>query len=286
MRHLLILLVLIFISIIACEPETERSELSQLLVERLNITSNTGDLDYYTFPSSNNYKELPNQDPHNPVTKEKVELGKLLFFETGLAQIPIHESCYETYSCGSCHHQESGFLPGRLQGIADGGAGYGYNGNLRYVVDDYEEHELDAQGNRPMNPLNSGYSTNTLWSGAFGAGGVNEGTEEYWTGLAEVNHTGYVGLEAQNIEAFALHRLEINDHVLDDYGYRALYDKAFPDFDESERYSPTTSSFAISAYLRSMLANEAPFQKWLRGNRGAMTVDQIQGALVDRKSVV
>ncbi|MDB4727807.1 hypothetical protein OAF63_03365 [Saprospiraceae bacterium] len=280
MRHLLILLVLIFISIIACEPETERSELSQLLVERLNITSNTGDLDYYTFPSSNNYKELPNQDPHNPVTKEKVELGKLLFFETGLAQIPIHESCYETYSCGSCHHQESGFLPGRLQGIADGGAGYGYNGNLRYVVDDYEEHELDAQGNRPMNPLNSGYSTNTLWSGAFGAGGVNEGTEEYWTGLAEVNHTGYVGLEAQNIEAFALHRLEINDHVLDDYGYRALYDKAFPDFDESERYSPTTSSFAISAYLRSMLANEAPFQKWLRGNRGAMTVDQIQGALV------
>ena len=61
-----------------------------------------------------------------------------------------------------------------------------------------------------MNPLNSGYSTNTLWSGIFGAGGVNEGTEEFWTGLAEVNHTGYEGLEAQNIEGFALHRLEIS----------------------------------------------------------------------------
>lgn len=242
--------------------------------------SQTGDLDYYVFPSSTDYKNLPNQDPANPVTKEKVELGKLLFFETGLAQIPVHESCYETYSCGSCHHQEAGFLLGRLQGIADGGAGYGHNGNFRYMVDDYDESELDAQGNRPMNPLNSGYSTNTLWSGAFGAGGVNVGTEEHWTGLAEVNHTGFVGLEAQNIEAFALHRLEINDKVLDEYGYRALYDEAFPDFEEAERYSPTISSFAISAFLRSMLANEAPFQKWLKGDNFAMTVSQIEGARV------
>ena len=88
-----------------------------------------------------------------------------------------------------------------------------------------------------MNPMNSAYSTNTLWSGLFGASGVNEGTEAYWTGLAEVNHTGYMGLEAQNIEAFTLHRMEINDHVLDDYGYRALYDAAFPEFVPYERYN-------------------------------------------------
>ncbi len=75
---------------------------------------------------------MPNQDPHNPVTKEKVALGNLLFFETGLAQIPLHDNCYESYSCGTCHLQPAGFLPGRVQGIADGGAGYGHNGNLRY----------------------------------------------------------------------------------------------------------------------------------------------------------
>lgn len=280
MRHLLILCTLIFITILACEPATRRTEVSNLLKDRLRATSKTGDLDYYIFPSSTDYKNLPHQDPQNPVTKEKVALGQLLFFETGLAQIPTHESCYETYSCASCHHQPAGFLPGRMQGIADGGAGFGHNGNLRYIVDGYAENELDAQGNRPMNPMNSGYSTNTLWSGAFGAGGVNEGTEEHWTGLAEVNHTGYVGLEAQNIEAFELHRLEINDHVLDDYGYRELYDEAFPEFDEDERYSPTTSSFAISAFLRSMLSNQAPFQKWLKGDNFAMTVDQIEGAML------
>ena len=74
--------------------------------------------------------------------------------------------------------------------------------------------------------------------------------------------------------------MEINDHVLDDYGYRAYYDAAFPDFDESERYSPTTSSFAISAFLRTMLTNQAPFQQWLKGETDALTENQKEGALL------
>ena len=89
-----------------------------------------------------------------------------------------------------------------------------------------------------------------------------------------------MGLEAQNIEGFKLHRLEINDHVLDDYGYRALYDAAFPDFGSEERYTPTTSSFAISAFLRSFLANRAPMQDWLKGDNNALTNDQKEGALL------
>ncbi len=246
-------------------------------IERI---SGNGDLDYYIFPDSENYSALPNQDPANPVTREKVELGRLLFFETGLAQIPLSSNCYETYSCSSCHLPTAGFLPGRIQGIADGAGGYGYNGEFRYIRTGYTEEDLDAQGTRPMNPMNSGYSTNTLWSGAFGATGVNIGTEEHWTGLAEVNHTGYMGLEAQNIEAFSLHRLDINDHVLDDYAYRELFDKAFPDFEENKRYSATTTSFALGAFLRSFLANKAPFQDWLKGDSEALTIDQKEGAML------
>ena len=255
-------------------------QVNQELINTLKQTSPTGDLDYYIFPESDDYEALPYQDPHNPVTAEKVRLGQMLFFETALAQNPKYPECYETYSCGSCHHQASGFLPGRIQGIADGGAGFGVNGNYRILVDGYTETDIDAQGNRPMNVLNSGYSTNTLWSGLFGAEGVNIGTEENWTGLAAVNKTGYIGLEAQNIEAFNLHRLGITEKVLDVYGYRALYDEAFPDFSEEERYSPTTSSFAISAFLRTMLANKAPFQNWLKGDKDAITEHQKKGALL------
>ncbi|RMG84471.1 MAG: hypothetical protein D6714_07835, partial [Bacteroidetes bacterium] len=276
----LFVFVLALVGFLSCEPESKSDQLDQLLKERLQSTSKTGTLDYYILPESDDYANLPNQDPHNPVTPEKIELGKLLFFETGLAQNPKHDACYETYSCSSCHLPEAGFLPGRIQGIADGGWGYGFKGNLRYMYDAYDESEIDAQGTRPMNVLNSGYSTNTLWSGLFGAGGVNEGTEDKWTGLANVNHTGYMGLEAQNIEAFDLHRLDINDHLLDDYGYRALFDKAFPDFPPEERYSPTTTSFAVGAFLRSVLTNQAPFQKWLKGDKNAMTDSQKEGAML------
>ncbi len=256
----------------------EEDPIDESLKKAISNSSETGDIDYYIMPESDDYANIPNQDPQNPLTAEKVALGKLLFFETGLAQIPQNDNCYEAYSCSSCHIPTAGFLPGRKQGIADGAGGYGHNGEFRMIQEGYEETDLDAQGNRPLNPINTAFVTNTLWSGMFGAGGVNKNTEEYWTGVAEVNHTGYAGLEAQNIEAFELHRMEINDHVLDDYGYRPYYDKAFPDFPEEERYSTTTSSFAISAYLRTLLTNKAPFQEYLKGKGNALTDNQKKGA--------
>lgn len=258
--------------------EFEEDPIDTELKAAISKLSETGNFDYYIMPESDDFANIPNQDPQNPLTAEKVALGKLLFFETGLAQIPNNANCYEAYSCSSCHIPEAGFLPGRMQGIADGAAGFGHNGEFRMIQEGYKETDLDAQGNRPLNPINTAYVTNTLWSGMFGADGVNKNTEDYWTDLAEVNHTGYVGLEAQNIEAFNLHRMEINDHILDDYGYRAYFDKAFPDFSEAERYSPTTSSFAISAYLRTLLTNRAPFQEYLKGETNALTDSQKKGA--------
>jgi cytochrome c peroxidase len=284
MRTFLLVLIVI-LTLSSCSKNegpiiVEEDPIDQTLKSAITKASKTGDLAYYIMPESDDYAALPHQDPNNPITAEKVALGKLLFFETGLAQTPMFDDCYETYSCSSCHHPDAGFLPGRIQGIADGGFGYGPHGSVRLVQDAYEETEIDAQGTRPMNSLNAGYSTNTLWSGTFGATGVNVGTEENWTDLAEVNHTGFMGLEAQNIEAFDLHRMAINDRVLDDFGYRPYFDKAFPDFKEAERYSPTTASFAIGAYLRSKLTNRAPFQKYLKGEDKALTENQKQGALL------
>ena len=258
------------------EPIDLDNELKQLIEKR----SKTGSLDYYVMPESQDFRSLPNQDPANPITAEKIALGKLLFFETGLCQNPKNEEGYETYSCSSCHNPAKGFLPGRKQGIADGGSGFGEFGENRHMMSSYIESEIDAQGNRPMTVMNVTYMTNTLWSGLFGANDKNIGTEDKWTGLAEVNETGYAGLEAQNIEGFDLHRLEINDKVLYEYGYAELFDKAFPDFDEEERYSRVTASFAMGAYLRTILTNEAPFQYYLKGNYLALSKNQKKGAML------
>ena len=129
-----------------------------------------------------------------------------------------------------------------------------------------------------MTVMNVAYMTNTLWSGSFGANDKNVGTESSWTGLTEVNFTGFYGLEAQNIEGFHLHRLDINETVMDEYGYRALFDKAFSDYSLEERYSPETASFAISAFLRTILTYDAPFQEYLKGDFTAITSQQKKGA--------
>ncbi|MBK8504381.1 MAG: hypothetical protein IPL46_20550 [Saprospiraceae bacterium] len=145
----------------------------------------------------------------------------------------------------------------------------------------YTEDALDAQGVRPLTVLNVAYMTNTLWSGLFGAHDVNEGTEDVWVGtLPEVNHRGFVGLESQNIEGVKLHRMSVNQHVLNDYGYRDLFDTAFPDLEVHERYSDQAISFALGAYLRTLLTTKAPFQKWLKGDRNALTSTQKEGALL------
>jgi cytochrome c peroxidase len=59
-----------------------------------------------------------------------------------------------------------------------------------------------------------------------------------------------------------------------------MFDLAFPEFDKNERYSKLTASLAISAYLRQLLTNQAPFQKWLKGDYNAMSYESKKGALL------
>ncbi len=273
------------IILIACAQETPVDEpvaieLDKALSESIIRSSPNGKMFHYVLADEYDLAHLPNQDPANPITRSKVELGKMIFFDPGLGQDALDESCYETYSCATCHVPEAGFLPGRIQGIADGAQGFGFQGSVRNKLDYYEEIELDAQGIRPLSVLNVAYMTNTLWSGLFGAKDVNEGTEDAWVGpLASVNHHGYTGLESQNIEGVELHRMSVNEHVLEDYGYKTLFDKAFPEISEEERYTDETISFALGAYLRTLLTTRAPFQQWLKGDHTAMTDAQKRGAL-------
>ena len=139
--------------------------------------SETGNTNYYILPSSNDLDAIP-QDPKNPLTQAKVDLGKQIFFDTGLAQGALKESGMGTYSCSSCHLPSAGFRPGTAQGIADGGVGFGFNGDGRVRNTEYQEDEIDVQSARPLSLINVAYVTNTSWNGQFGSTGVNVGTED------------------------------------------------------------------------------------------------------------
>jgi cytochrome c peroxidase len=58
--------------------------------------------------------------------------------------------------------------------------------------------------------------------------------------------------------------------------YTSLWESAFPGEDVSDELA----GLAIAAYERTILANRAPFQRWLKGEHGAMTAPEKRGALV------
>ena len=57
---------------------------------------------------------FPNVPPDNPMTKEKVELGRYLFYDKRL-------SLNQTQSCATCHQQAKAFTDGRGRGLGSTG---------------------------------------------------------------------------------------------------------------------------------------------------------------------
>ena len=277
------ILVVLICLMAACQSEhAVESTSDSALTRAIQNSSNDGTLSHFVLPESNDYSSIP-QEPANPLNDAKVKLGQMLFYETGMGRDPKYPESEQTYSCGSCHLASAGFKPGSMQGIGDGGIGIGINGEGRVQNPLYLESELDVQGIRPLAVLNTAFVPNTLWNGQFGATHKNEGLEDVF-GVhivdTEVNKLGYSGLESQNLEGVHLHRMVINREVMTELGYIDLFNEAFPDFEGDSRYSDTTASFAISAFLRTQISNKAPFQNWLKGDYTAMTESEKRGALV------
>ena len=272
----------VVLMIIACKHDPDLPSSDELLAERLTEISPTGSVDFFALPASDDFANIP-QSPVNPLTPQKVALGKLLFFEPAFGVEPKHPEGMQTFTCSSCHVPASGFRPNRHQGIADGAFGFGEKGEGREKYGFYDDQEIDAQGARPLAVVNVAYVTNSMWNGSFGSDGVNAGTEALWgvyDPATAINNERLGSLEGQNIEGLKTHRILYNQDLVKQFGYKELFDAAFPDVPEDQRYSRRTGSFAISAYLRQLLCNEAPFQLWLQGDKNAMTEEQKRGAVL------
>lgn len=251
----------------------------QSLIRQVPATG--GNLDFYILPDEDNLSQIP-QDVKNPLNPAKVELGKLLFFETGFSRGAAKAEGMETYSCGSCHIPSAGFKPGYFQGIADGGEAFGINGEDRRRSSSYIDSELDVQSARPLTMINVAFVSNTFWNGQFGAKGVNVGTEHLWNeaDATNLNELGFEAIETQNMDGLKVHRITYTEDLINQFGYKDLFDQAFPDLSEEERYSNFGGSLALSAYIRTILSTEAPFQKWLKGDNDALGYEEKQGGIL------
>ena len=267
---------------LACDKDAVTDPLDVELERTLLRLSEDNSLSSYMLPNGNNLAGIP-AGVGNPLTQDKVDLGKMLFFETALGTDALQPENLRTFSCATCHVPEAAFTAGAMQGIADGGEGFGEFGSGRRMDLDYDEADIDAQAARPLSMLGVAYVTNSMWAGRFGAHDNNADLQDLFgvhDHATELNNLGLDGLETQNIEGTVTHRMRTDDYLLDTLGYRQMFDKAFPDFQGEARYGRIAMSFALSAYIRSVIPNQAPWQDWLRGEREALSEQQKRGALL------
>lgn len=279
----LVLLVTLPLLFYSCSKDHEGIVISNETETQLRerILDLFGSLDAITLPGSSEYMAIP-ADPNNAITADKVLLGQFLFHETGLALRAKETQGLGTYSCASCHHAAAGFQSGIKQGIGEGGWGFGLQGEARIANPAYDADSLDVQPIRTPTVLNTAYQDLMLWNGQFGAGGLNSGTEASWTPGTpkETNLLGFEGVETQAIAGLGVHRMDLDISIVENGPYREFFDNAFPAVPEEERYTLRNAGLAIAAFERTVLANEAPFQKFLRNEVHGMSDDELEGALL------
>ncbi|MFB1016241.1 MAG: cytochrome c peroxidase [Alteromonadaceae bacterium] len=267
-------------------PELTASEILKLTITE--ASAGVG-LSAFILPSSDDFDNIP-QDLSNPITTEKVALGQMLYHETALATEGVNEALSGTWSCASCHHATSGFKAGIPQGIGEGGEGFGFTGESRVLAEGFDKSSVDPQFIPDVQPLTSpavlnvAYQDVMLWNGQFGNavdGIVNAGIAVEILSTQgtpkTVNTRQLSGVESQAIAGTGVHRLNTSDNsiVQTNLVYRVLFDAAFPQGTED---ATEDAGKAIAAFERTILANQAPFQMYLKGEDEAMTVDEIKGA--------
>ena len=94
----------------------------------------------------------------------------------------------------------------------------------------------------------------------------------------EANREGLSGIETQAIAGTGVHRILEFPPELEETDYYQMLLDAFPEYSRDELGKSSTR--AIAAYERTILANKSPFQLWLRGDETAMSEKEIAGAEV------
>lgn len=250
------------------------------LLAVLDATSPSGSYEAYILPESDDFDNIP-QDPSNPITAEKVALGKLVYHETGITEGDIAAS-EGTFSCASCHNAQNGFKSGIRQGIGEGGIGFDH----RFADPNAGDH-VDVQPVTSPTVLNTAYQEVMLWNGQFGnqiGGVVNVGIDpdrHFTEGTPkEANLRNLSGLETQAVAGLAVHRMGASEGSLlrTNEVYQQMFIDAFGVAEPDDMLEATALS--IAAYERTILANRAPFQDYLRGDETAMSEAEVAGANV------
>ena len=169
----------------------------------------------------------PPVPPDNPMTPEKIELGKLLFFDTRL-------SGDASISCATCHEPKDGWaFPDQVS--------RGYPGAI---------HWRNSQ-----TVVNSAYLNKLFWAGAA----------KSLEGQAPAAAKGAVAGNGEN------DMMEVRLAFIPEYRkrFKQVFGDTWPKLSNAWK--------AVAAFERTLVQTDTPFDKYMRGDKSALSDQQKRG---------
>ena len=174
------------------------------------------------------------------INDDRVQLGRLLFFD------PILSGANDI-SCATCHHPDLGFTDARGLSMGKGGHGIGAERSGGAVV-------------RRGAP--------TIWNSAYNH-------KQFWDGRAEDLEEQANGPITSDIEMNENPETLVKE-LKDVAEYSRRFDAAFAGSNGSGVTLDNVQK-AIAAFERTLTANNSPFDRFVRGELGALTPQQRRG---------
>ena len=214
---------------------------------------------------ANDFAALPLMAPttaNNPGSPAKVALGRALFWDPVL-------SGGRDVSCASCHHPANGYADGLDLSIGANGQGLGAARHFRLPND------------IAFNQRNAPTILNTAFNGLAPDGTCDPTLAAmFWDNRARSLETQSVMPVAtleemrghQYAEGVALDSVVVRLRGIPTYAmlFRAAFAEPMP-------VTAANIGKALASFERTLLATDSPFDEYLRGNKAALTTEQVQG---------
>jgi cytochrome c peroxidase len=170
----------------------------------------------------------------NPMSPEKVRLGRRLFYDRRL-------SLNQSQSCGSCHQPSKGFADGRVVAIGSTG--------------------LPTPRNA-MGLGNVGYASALTWANPL---------------LVSLERQALIPMFGVDPPELGLsgQEEELLRRLRADAWYQRMFRVVFPG--ESEPITIANVTRAIAAFERTLLTFNSPYDRYIRGDRTAMSASAVRG---------
>ncbi|MEM9297441.1 MAG: cytochrome c peroxidase [Bacteroidota bacterium] len=202
---------------------------------------------------------LPRHTPipeNNPLTSEKAELGRLLFWDPVL-------SGNKDVACATCHHPSQGYADGLDLSIGIGGSGLG---ELRTgtVLAKRNAHTIL---NTAFNGIDKDGITHPLNSPMFWDNRAMSLEEQALLPI----------LSKEEMLGNEIHENVIYDTIVGRLSAIPKYRQSFQQVFGTDSIHVDRIAKAIATFERTLVTSNSPFDRYLRGDRTAMTPQQING---------